>query len=119
MKHLFRVALLGLLVLPFGRVFAAANPSLDINIEVSIDATVTLTWADAATVARPWTIGTANLNATYDTILLTGNGTVFDVRNASQVPVVVAIGVNNQGNWLHEAMTAFPGAVDQFWIRVS
>ncbi|MFH0938710.1 MAG: hypothetical protein V1899_05455 [Planctomycetota bacterium] len=119
MKHLFRVALLGMLVLPFGRVFAAANPSLVIDISVSIDSAVTLQWADATTAARTWTIGAANLATDYNTLSLIGNGNVFDVKNISQVPVTITIGVTNQGNWILKTMTGFPSAIDQFWIRVS
>lgn len=121
MRYLTKVMLMLAVTLSAGRAFAlVSNPSLDINVTVSIDATVRVEWTDATTLARTWDLGNStSLDTDYDTLAISGATNIFDVKNKSQIPVSVAMGVNNQGNWIHKKKTGFPGLIDQFWIQVS
>jgi hypothetical protein len=113
-----KLILLACLTLAVGKVYAAA--SLEVDISVSINSTVTIEWADnpGDTANRTWTIGAVNLSAVNDTLGLAGAGNTFGVKNTSQVPVIVTVGCTNQGAWQNKS-TTFASLINQFRIKLS
>lgn len=126
MSSLRKLVCCALLAMPAGSAFAAvvANPSLAVNITVSIDATVRIEWTNgtAVTTARTWTLTNVDLNSVIASTGNVANGTnstdSLHITNRSQVPADLAIGVSAQAGWTHDVIGNH-GPNDIYTIRGS
>jgi hypothetical protein len=131
MRTLSKLALLALLALPFGSVFAQSTA--DVNITVTITGAADIVFDDGATHTgslRSWTFSSA-----LDGVTLSSSGTITD---GAATPVTIAankLGITNtsgssfavditasvqaQGNWVSVLKSAQVGTLDEFSVRAS
>ena len=113
MRTLSKLALLALLALPFGSVFAAGNSSLTVTITVTASATIDIAYTNGAGTDRTWT-PTIALGVARDTV---ADSVDLDItNNTTGVPVDIGARVTTQaGAWSVGAA----GTQDKFQISAS